>query len=212
MISKKNKVKVLIVSLLICGIILNSLSSLSYADELNDISRLNSLRIKIENDIELNGIPNTNDMDELEKIMNSIEEKTIQRTGNNFWIDLGKGYKMRLDSPEPTGNPKYHAHVYKGSKEIASENADGTKSHGKTLDDIPNKKAREKAKSNSKWKDYKKKQSKLSEAVKKIKSKYSKSQLKQTQYAKLAKALVIGVLGFVLFSSMSSWIAFFAII
>ena len=211
MILKNNKVKTLATSLLIFEISLNLLNNLSYADELNDISRLNSLRIKIENDIEKNGVPNSRDMDELEKIMNLIEEKTIQRTGNSLKIDLGKGYSMRLDSPEPNGNPKYHAHVYKGKKEVASENADGTKSHGKTLDDIPDKKAREKAKSNSKWKDYKKKQSKLSEAVKKVKSKYSKSQLKQTQYVKLAKALLIGVLGFALFSSMSSWIAFFAI-
>ena len=65
MILKNNKVKTLATSLLIFEISLNLLNNLSYADELNDISRLNSLRIKIENDIEKNGVPNSRDMDEL---------------------------------------------------------------------------------------------------------------------------------------------------
>lgn len=214
MILKKKLSKIISIGLLTFVITLNSMASLVYADGTDNISRLNSLREKIENDIEKNGVPNDNDMAELEKIMNLIENNGGEpiRTGNNTWIDLGKGYKMRLDTPESTGNPKYHVHVYHNDNEIASENADGTKSHKKSIDDIPSKKIREKIKSNSKWKDFKKKQSKLSKAVTQVKGKYTKAQLKKSQYVKLAKALVIGTLGFALFSSMGSWVAFFAVI
>ena len=214
MILKKKLSKGLIVSLLASIMILTPLASLAYASEAVTISKLNSLRMKIENDIAKNGVANDDDMVELEKLIESIEAKSISESKqrSNSWVDLGKGYRMRLDTPEHNGNPKYHVHVYKGNKEVASENADGTPSHGKTLNDIPDKKLRDKVKSNKKWKDFKKKQEKLSKATRQVKSKYTRSQLRKTYYITLAKALVIGILGFALFSSMGAWGGFFAII
>ena len=121
------------ISLLTSIMIFNPVANLAHANEVSVISELNLLRIKIENDIEKNGIANNDDMLKLENIISSLEDQTkpenIQRGGS--WIDLGKGYRMRLDTPEHNGNPKYHVHVYKGNKEIASENADGSASHGK---------------------------------------------------------------------------------
>ncbi len=211
---KKEYKKNITISLLTSIMIFNPVANLAHANEVSVISELNLLRIKIENDIEKNGIANNDDMLKLENMISSLEDQTkpenIQRGGS--WIDLGKGYRMRLDTPEHNGNPKYHVHVYKGNKEIASENADGSVSHGKTLDDISDKKVKEKVKSNKKWKDFKKKQSKLSKATRQVKSKYTKSQLKKTYYITLAKALVIGIIGFALFTSMGAWGGFFALI
>ena len=203
------------IAILLAGIIIfNPIANLVHADETSAISELNLLRVKIENDIENNGFANDSDMIKLEKLIDSIESqvKPEDKQRGSSWVDLGKGWRMRLDTPESNGNPKYHVHVYKGNKEVASENADGTPSHGKTLNDVTDKKIRDKKKSNKKWKDFKEKQGKLSQATRQVKSKYSKSQLKKTYYITLAKALVISIIGFALFTSLGAWGAFFALI
>lgn len=54
------------------------------------------------------------------------------------WYDLGAGWRMRIDGPHYDGG-KPHVHVYDdGGEEVASENLDGTSSHGSSLDDLPN--------------------------------------------------------------------------
>ena len=204
-----------ITTILLASIItLNTSGMLAYADTNINLIELDNLRAKIEKDIEIKGVAESEDLAKLENMIEAFENKSnsedMERSGG--WIDLGSGYRMRIDKPESNGNTKYHVHVYKGNKEVASENADGTPSHGKTLDNIGSKKIKDKVESNSKWKDAKKKQSKLSEATRKVKYKYTKTQLRKTTYVLLAKALVIGIVGFALFTTTGAWGSFFILI
>jgi hypothetical protein len=84
------------------------------------------------------------------------------------WVDLGSGYKARLDSPHGTANPKYHVHVYKNGKQVGAENMDGTKSHGTTLGNVPNT-IKKKLKSTTAYKNHKKKHDKLQDQKSKAK-------------------------------------------
>lgn len=54
------------------------------------------------------------------------------------WYDLGNGWRMRMDGCHYEGE-KPHVHVYdEDGVEVASENLDGTSSHGSSLNDLPN--------------------------------------------------------------------------
>ena len=64
------------VSLLTSIMIFNPVANLAHANEVSVISELNLLRIKIENDIEKNGIANNDDMLKLENIISSLEDQT----------------------------------------------------------------------------------------------------------------------------------------
>lgn len=79
------------------------------------------------------------------------------------WVDLGSGYKAGFDEPHDKKTGKWHVHIYNGSKEIASENMDGTKHDGSNLSDAPNS-AVKKVKATSQWEKYKKKQTALEKA------------------------------------------------
>ncbi|TYU99869.1 hypothetical protein, partial [Listeria monocytogenes] len=75
-------------------------------------------------------------------------------------VDLGDGYKARIDRPHNTKTGKWHGHVYKKGKQVGAENVDGTKHDGKTFKNIPKKKV-SKLKSSKKWKEAKGKNDKL---------------------------------------------------
>lgn len=70
------------------------------------------------------------------------------RYGQTF--NAGGGWSYRVDPPSPKGKP--HAHVYKGDKEVGTENCDGMSSHGRNLSNVP-KKVRDKVRNS---KDYQK--------------------------------------------------------
>ncbi len=65
---------------------------------------------------------------------------------------------MRLDNPHYEGG-KLHVHVYKDGNEIASENMDGSPSHGSSLDSLPSK-VKERVKNHP---QYKRKKGKIKE-------------------------------------------------
>ncbi len=46
-------------------------------------------------------------------------------------VDLGKGYNGRVDKPH-VKNDQDHAHIYKGNKQVANQNKDGTQHHPNT--------------------------------------------------------------------------------
>lgn len=79
------------------------------------------------------------------------------------WVDLGAGYKAGFDEPHDPKTGKWHVHIYKGSKEIASENMDGTPHDGSTLKKAP-KSVVKKLKEKKEYDKYKKKQDKLKKA------------------------------------------------
>lgn len=97
--------------------------------------------------------------------------ETVQASGQ--WIDLGGGWKFRVDGPHTgTDTGKYHVHVEgrKGNKTVkGSEGVDGSKSHGDHMNDIPDS-VKEKVKKHPKYKDGQKKQKDLDQAKKQIKS------------------------------------------
>ncbi|WP_242267294.1 hypothetical protein [Bacillus cereus group sp. BfR-BA-01518] len=84
------------------------------------------------------------------------------------WVDLGGGYKARLDGVHGTANPKYHVHVQKNGKDIGAENMDGTKSHGMTLKNVPEK-VKKKLKAHPEYKKHKKKHDNLESQKQKAK-------------------------------------------
>lgn len=53
------------------------------------------------------------------------------KAATNTTVDLGDGYKARIDCPHNTKTGKWHGHVYKKGKQIGAENVDGTKHDGK---------------------------------------------------------------------------------
>lgn len=91
------------------------------------------------------------------------------------WVDLGSGHKAGFDEPHDKKTGHWHVHVYKGNKQVASENMDGSKHDGSTLKDAPNAVVK-KLKSTSKWDKYKKKESELKKARENTKN-FSWSQL-----------------------------------
>lgn len=99
-------------------------------------------------------------------VFSTAMSQSAQAAGRD-WVDLGKGYKAGFDEPHDKKTGKWHVHVYKGKKEIAAENMDGTKHDGKHLSDAP-KSVVKKLKSTAKWKKYKKKENQLSEARKQV--------------------------------------------
>ncbi|EUJ41180.1 hypothetical protein PWEIH_00890 [Listeria weihenstephanensis FSL R9-0317] len=84
----------------------------------------------------------------------------VAEAASSATVDLGDGYKARIDRPHDTKTGKWHGHVYKGNKQIGSENVDGTKHDGKTFKDVPKKKL-SKLKDSKKWKEAKSKNDKL---------------------------------------------------
>lgn len=85
------------------------------------------------------------------------------------WVDLGSGWKIRLDPPVNTVSNKWHVHVENSNGSIkASENVDGTKHDGGTLDKLP-KKIREKARKSKTYKKGKENQKKTNAAKSQIK-------------------------------------------
>jgi hypothetical protein len=108
------------------------------------------------------------------------------------WFDAGNGYKWRLDTPHGKANPKYHVHVNKGNKEVGSQNVDGTRSHGKTLNAVP-KSVKKKIESHPKYKEAQNKQKKLNVATHKIKSK--KLDLRKSVDFWIAVAIVVAATG-----------------
>lgn len=199
--------------------IMNPLTNLVYANnnyENSLMDELNSTLYKIEQDTEKFGDAKDEDVKKLEGIISKIDslgQKDMSVNGRaNQWIDVGSGYRFRIDTPESNGNPNYHVHVYKNGKQVASQNVDGTKSHGSTLNDIGSSKIKKKIESNSKYKDAQKKQNKLKKGKTEVKKKYTKSQLKQQKYVTISRGIMISAMGFAIFSVMSSWFGFFAII
>jgi hypothetical protein len=112
------------------------------------------------------------------------------------WSDAGNGYKWRIDTPHGKANPKYHVHVNKGNKEVGSQNVDGTKSHGKTLNAVP-KSVKKKIESHPKYKEAQNKQKKLNAATHKIKSK--KLNLRKSVDFWVAVAIVVAATGTLFF-------------
>ncbi|GLJ04623.1 hypothetical protein [Bacillus sp. YKCMOAS1] len=110
---------------------------------------------------------------------------------NREWVNLGKGYKAGFDEPHDKKTGKWHVHVYKGSKEIASENMDGTKHDGSTLKKAP-KSVVKTLKSKSQWGKYKKKQKKLEDARKNV-SKFSWWQLVWDPTPIVTLAVALGI-------------------
>ena len=85
------------------------------------------------------------------------------------WVDLGSGWKIRLDSPHNSVNNKWHVHVENNNGSVkATENVDGTKHDGQNLDKLP-KKVREKARSSKTYKKGKENQNKTNAAKSQIK-------------------------------------------
>ena len=171
---------------------------------------------KIEKDTTDFGDAKLEDVEKLYKIISRIEASApkgnLDSARGNQWIDLGAGYRFRIDTPETNGNPNYHVHVYKNNKPVASQNVDGTKSHGSTLNDIGSSSIKKKIESHSKYKDAQNKQKKLKKGKTEVKQKYTKAQLKKETYMIIAKGIMIAAMGFALFSAFGSWYAFFAII
>lgn len=123
------------------------------------------------------------------------------QAANRVWVDLGSGHKAGFDEPHDKKTGKWHVHIYKGSKEIASENMDGTKHDGSTLKDAPNAVVK-KLKEKNEYAKYKKKQADLTKAradVKKIS--WAKLLIDPTPIIVLAGALGIS---FYLYS-MAKW-------
>ncbi len=84
------------------------------------------------------------------------------------WVDLGSGWKIRLDPPLNSANNKWHVHVENSNGSIkATENVDGTKHDGQTLDKLP-KKIREKARKSKTYKKGKENQKKTNAAKSQI--------------------------------------------
>ncbi|MGD6956457.1 hypothetical protein ACQCWA_00320 [Rossellomorea aquimaris] len=114
----------------------------------------------------------------MKKLLLSVLSFTVLLTGlilspsnssaGSQWVDLGKGYKARLDGPHGTANPKYHVHVQKNGKDIGAENMDGTKSHGMTLKNVPSSVVKE-LKGTSEYKKHKKKHDNLENSKAKAK-------------------------------------------
>lgn len=91
------------------------------------------------------------------------------------YVELGGGYKAGFEGPHDKKTGKWHVHILKGNKEIATENMDGTKHDGSNLAKAP-KSVVKTLKSKSAWDKYKKKQKELEAARADVK-KMSLSQL-----------------------------------
>lgn len=90
-------------------------------------------------------------------------------TAGGKWVDLGSGWKIRLDSPHNSVNNKWHVHVENSNGSVkATENVDGTKHDGQNLDKLP-KKVREKARKSKTYKKGKENQKKTTAAKSQIK-------------------------------------------
>jgi hypothetical protein len=136
-----------------------------------------------------------------------------QARGYGQTHDLGQGWKARVDKPKAGAKEqKPHVHVYKGKVE-GIENVDGTKSHGKTLNEVGVPKSiQKKAKA---LKDYKKGQEDLKEMEKaKDKIEAKKLNLKKTADIIIAIGIFVAVVGLVIFatSSIAAWGAFLLLI
>ncbi|WP_017470602.1 hypothetical protein [Amphibacillus jilinensis] len=76
----------------------------------------------------------------------------IVEAGSSVYVDLGNGWKARIDAPHEKKTGKYHGHVFnpKGVQK-GVENVDGTKHDGKTFKDVPKKRV-ENLKKSKEWK------------------------------------------------------------
>lgn len=75
-------------------------------------------------------------------------------------VNLGSGWRARIDGPLNAHQGKFHGHVYHGNKQIGAENVDGTKHDGRSFSSVPKKKVA-KLKGSAKWKEAKEKNGKL---------------------------------------------------
>lgn len=142
-------------------------------------------------------------------------QSELRSRGYSQWHDLGAGWRARVDKPTSGKNQsKPHIHVEKENGSIRGvESVDGTKSHGKTLNEagVP-KSVQKKAKA---LKDYKKGQEDLKNMEKaKDKIEAKKLNLKKTADIIIAIGIFVAVVGLVIFAtaSIASWGAFLLLI
>lgn len=109
-------------------------------------------------------------------------------------IDIGNGWKFRVDPPHTSGgNAKWHVHVkgkVNGKTVTGSEGVDGSASHGDHMNKIPNG-VKKKIKNNPKYKEGQKKQKQLEKATNQIKAKKLKLDWKHIGDVTIAIGIVV---------------------
>jgi hypothetical protein len=147
----------------------------------------------------------------MKKILSSILCFTVFVTGlvlglapnpasANELLDLGNGYVADFHGPHGTAQPDYHVHVKNRGKEVATAKMNGDKSHGRTLDSLPNK-TKEKLLDSGTYKKYNDKQKKLEETRSKAKKINWWNPIETTP---IIIALIAAV-GFALYTTVTGW-------
>lgn len=134
----------------------------------------------------------------------TLENGEIMTRGYGQWHSLGKGRRARVDRPG-SKDSKPHVHVEKGGTK-ATENVDGTNSHGTNMDKKKVPKDIQKKVKN--LKDYKKAQkdcANMKNAKKKMKAR--NLNLKKAKDIIIAIGIFIAVVGLVIFAtgSITAW-------
>lgn len=204
---KKFFMKVFVISM----VLISALMPLSpYAEQLNFENRLEIALEKSYKEIKLYGNATEKTVSEIESILSEVNVRPTER-GYGQWHNLGQGWRARVDRAH-AGAGKPHVHVEKGSVK-GVESVDGTKSHGKTLDNagVP-KKVRDKARALSDYKKGKEELKKMQRAKSQMRSKGLN--LRKNSDIIIAIGIFITVVGFAVFatSAVGAWGAFLLLI
>lgn len=142
-------------------------------------------------------------------MFNNNDISHVKAAHSGQWIDLGKGWRFRVDPPHTDGSSgKWHVHAENtrtGQK--GSEAVDGSASHGDHMNNV-DKKVKDKIKNHPEYKKGKDKQKKLNNAVSQIKAKKLKIDWKHVSDVLIAISLVIAATGTFFFQGddVAAWI------